>query len=114
MADEPLTLVQAAFMEAVRPTPAGRPPRMPAPVVPDALAAHGCLHAAVVVYRGRKVWFPCRSHEGGRHNFAAHWPACPAPFCRLAYSHHEAGTMHDIPAGTVEYHDTTGKEADGG
>ncbi len=100
MADEPLTLVQAAFLEAVRPTPAGRTPRRP----------HDCLRAAVVVWRGRRVWYPCRSHDGGVHHYAACWPACPAPFCRLPYSHYEAGTMHDIPAGTVEYHDAIGAD----
>jgi len=121
MADEPLTLLQAAFMEAVRPSARGRAdslahPGATAPALPVAepLEAHGCLHAAVVVYRGRRTWYPCRSHEGDRHNFAAHWPACPAPFCRLPYSHYEAGTMHDIPSGTVEYHDEIGKEADHG
>lgn len=108
MADKPLTLVQAAFLEAVRPTPAGRPPRLPAP---DLLAAHDCPRAAVVVDGDRRVWYPCRSHEGGVHRFAAHWPACPAPFCRLPYSHHLEGTMHDIPGGAVEYHDAIGKEA---
>lgn len=105
MADEPLTPLQAAFLEAVRPTPAGRPPRLPAQ---DPLAAHSCLHAAVVVDGDRKAWYPCRSHEGGKHNFAAHWPACPAPWCRLPYSHYKAGTMHDIPSGTAEYHDAIG------
>jgi hypothetical protein len=110
MADKPLTLVQAAFLEAVKPTPGGRRPRMPAPVAPDPLAAHGCLHAAVVVSGNRRVWFPCRSHEGGRHNYAAHWPKCPAPFCRLPYSHYLKGTMHDIPSGTVEYHDAIGAD----
>lgn len=110
MAEERLTLLQAAFLEAVRPTPAGRPPRRPAP---DPPAAHGCLHAAVVIDGDRRVWFPCRSHEGGVHNFAAHWPKCPAPFCRLPYSHYEAGTMHDIPGGKAEYHDAIGKENHG-
>jgi hypothetical protein len=101
VADEPLTLLQAAFLEAVRPTPAGRPPRLPAP-------DHDCLRAAVVAYQDRRTWFPCRSHDGGVHHYAAHWPACPAPFCKLPYSHYEAGTMHDIPCGTVEYHDAIG------
>ncbi len=92
MAEQPLTLLQAAVLEAVRPTPAGRPPR----------AAHECLHAAVVVTpKGERVWYPCRSHEGGKHHFAAHWPACPAPWCRLPYSHYLEGTMHEIPPGTV-------------
>jgi hypothetical protein len=97
VADKPLTLVQAAFLEAVRPTPAGRPPRLPAP--------DPCLRAAVVVDGDRKVWYPCRSHEGGAHHFAAHWPACPAPFCRLPP---EEGHLHDIPSGVVEYHDAIG------
>jgi len=101
---KPLTPLQAALLEAVRPTPAGRPPReASAPV-----AAHECLHAAVVVWRGRKVWFPCRSHDGGVHHFAATWPPCPAPWCRLPYSHYLEGTMHDIPSGTVEIHDAIG------
>jgi hypothetical protein len=104
MADKPLTLVQAAFLEAVRPTPSGKPPRRP----------HDCLRAAVVVDGDRKVWYPCRSHEGDVHHYAAHWPACPAPFCRLPYSHYPEGTMHDIPPGKVEYHDAIGKEADRG
>jgi hypothetical protein len=106
VADEPLTVLQAALLEAVRPTPAGRPPRRHAP---DPLAAHGCLHAAVLVTpRGERIWYPCRSHDGGVHHFAAHWPACPAPWCRLPAAHAAEGTMHDIPPGTVEYHDETG------
>lgn len=76
------------------------------------LEAHGCLHAAVVVDGDRRVWYPCRSHEGGVHHFAAHWPACPAPWCRLSYSHFQAGTMHDIPGGFVEYHDAIGVDRD--
>lgn len=71
---------------------------------PDPLTAHGCLHAAVVADGDRRVWYPCRSHEGGVHRFAAHWPPCPAPWCRLPAAHAEAGTMHDVPGGTVEYH----------
>jgi hypothetical protein len=93
VADEPLTTLQAAFMEVVRPTPAGRAPR----------AAHVCLRAAVVVDGDRRVWYPCRSHADGKHHFAAHWPPCPAPWCRLPTGHRE---LHDIPSGTVEYHDT--------
>ena len=115
MADEPLTLVQAAFLEAVRPSARGRAdslahPGVTVPSLPLAglLDAHGCLHAAVVVSGNRRVWFPCRSHDGGRHNYAACWPKCPAPFCRLPYSHYLKGTMHDIPSGTAEYHDATG------
>ena len=91
MAEQPLTLLQAAFMEVVRPTPAGRTPR----------TAHACLHAAVVVDGDRRVWYPCRSHEDGKHHFAARWPACPAPWCRLPASHATEGTMHDIPGGTA-------------
>lgn len=68
----------------------------------DPLAGHGCLHAAVVVTPGgERVWYPCRSDEGGKHHFAAHWPACPAPWCRLPYSHYLDGTMHEIPPGTA-------------
>lgn len=110
-----LTLLQQAIMEAVRPTPAGRrasfahpgvsAPAAPVEGTPD---DHDCLHAAVVVDGDRRVWFPCRSHEGGFHHYAAHWPKCVAPWCRLPYSHYLEGTMHDIPSGTVEYHDTIG------
>jgi hypothetical protein len=81
-----------------------------APVNADA----PCLHAAVVIGPGgKRTWFPCRSHEGSTperaiHHYAAHWPACPAPWCRLPYSHFLEGTMHDIPSGTVEYHDHAG------
>jgi hypothetical protein len=67
-----------------------------------------CLHAAVVVDGERRVWYPCRSHDGGAHHFTAHWPACPAPWCRLPASHYAHGTMHDIPGGTVEIHDAIG------
>jgi hypothetical protein len=76
--------------------------------------ADGCLHAAVVTdSKGNRVWFPCRSHLGSTpggtvHHFAAWWPACPAPWCRLPRSHYLEGTMHDIPGGTVEYHDAIG------
>jgi hypothetical protein len=44
--------------------------------------------------------YPCRSHKGGKHHFAAHWPACPAPFCRLEPGHRG---LHDVPAGKAEY-----------
>jgi len=77
---------------------------------PGPLAAHGCLHAAVVVWKDRRTWFPCRSHDGGRHHYAAHWPACPAPFCKLPYNHCLEGTMHEIPSGTAEYHDAIGAD----
>lgn len=85
-------------------------PGVTAPELPGAepLEAHACLHAAVVVYGDRRVWFPCRSHDDGKHHFAAHWPACPAPWCRLPYSHYLEGTMHDVPSGTVEVHDAIG------
>lgn len=75
------------------------------------LEAHGCLHAAVVVAPGgERVWYPCRSHDGGVHHFAARWPDCQAPWCRLPASHAAEGTIHDIPFGTVEYHDEIGPE----
>lgn len=48
--------------------------------------------------------YPCRSHEGGQHHFAAHWPACPAPFCRLPPDHRG---LHDVPAGHAEEVDTS-------
>lgn len=54
--------------------------------------ADGCALVAVV---GDDL-YPCRSHEGYDHHFAAHWPACPAPFCKLAPGHRE---LHDIPSG---------------
>lgn len=69
---------------------------------PGALEAHGCLCAAVVVTpSGDRIWYPCRSHKDGMHHFAAHWPKCPAPWCRLPYSHYLEGSMHDIPPGTT-------------
>lgn len=91
-------------------------PGVTAPELPVAepIEAHECLRAAVVVSGERRVWFPCRSHEGGVHHFAAHWPnKCPAPWCRLPYSHYLEGTMHDVPSGVVEIHDAIGA-ADGG
>lgn len=54
--------------------------------------ADGCALVAVV---GDDL-YPCRSHEGYDHHFAAHWPACPAPFCKLPPGHRE---LHDIPFG---------------
>jgi hypothetical protein len=48
--------------------------------------------------------YPCRSHEGGVHHFAAHWPACPAPFCKLPPDHRG---LHDIPPGSAEVVDTS-------
>lgn len=53
-----------------------------------------CTMVAVV---GEDI-FPCRSHGGGRHHFAAYWPACPAPFCLLPPDHRD---LHDIPSGTA-------------
>jgi len=102
VADGPLTPLQAAFLDVVRPLPAGRT-RTPVPV--DLLAEHGCLHAAVVTWEGRRTWYPCRSHEGGVHRFLARLDACPAPWCRLPAGHRE---LHDIPCGTVEIHDAIG------
>lgn len=103
MPDQPLTLLQRAIMEAVRPTARGRlDPPLPG-VGP--LAEHGCLHAAVIVFKGRRTWFPCRSHKGGVHRFLARLDACSAPWCRLPAGHRE---LHDIPSGTVEIHDAIG------
>lgn len=62
-----------------------------------------CPFAAVV---GESV-YPCRSDEGGRHHFAAHWPACPAPFCRLPAQHREG--LHDIPGGRAEVVNTAAR-----
>jgi hypothetical protein len=114
VADKPLTVLQAAFLDVVRPLPAGRT-RTPAPAgarahrrEADPLEEHGCLHAAVIVFKGRRVWYPCRSHKGGVHRFLARLDACPAPWCRLPASHAIEGTMHDIPSGTVEIHDAIG------
>jgi hypothetical protein len=126
--DQPLTPLEEAFLEAVRPSARGRGDVLPAvdvlahpgvtaPQAPGAgpLEAHGCLHAAVVVdSKGNRVWYPCRSHDGDMHNFAAHWPKCPAPWCRLPYSHYLKGTMHDIPGGRAEYHDHIGVVVDRG
>ena len=68
-----------------------------------------CLFAAVVTdSNGNRVWYPCRSDEGGEHHFAAWWPACPAPWCRLPARHALDGTMHLIPGGRVEVHDSIG------
>lgn len=124
MADESLTVLQAALLEAVRPSARGRLD-IAADVELDRLEIgrrrhvklHGprrfedcadpgcreasCLRAAVVVDGGRRVWYPCRSHAGGFHHYAAWWPKCVAPWCRLPYSHYIDGTMHDIPPGTV-------------
>lgn len=44
--------------------------------------------------------YQCRSHEDGVHHFAMHWPACPAPFCKLPPDHRG---LHDIPFGKAEY-----------
>jgi hypothetical protein len=74
--------------------------------VPGPLEAHGCLHAAVITWRGRRTWYPCRSHEGGVHRFPARLDdPCPAPWCRLPAGHRE---LHDIPAGRAEIHDAIG------
>ena len=61
-----------------------------------ALAAARCTCVAVVTGGHR---YPCRSHEGGKHHFAAYWPACPAPFCRLEPGH--CG-LHDISSGEAK------------
>ncbi len=75
-------------------------------VTADPLTAHGCLHAAVIVWEGRRTWYPCRSHEGGVHRFLARLDACPAPWCRLPAG--DGHGLHDIPSGTVEIHDAIG------
>jgi hypothetical protein len=41
--------------------------------------------------------YSCQEHKGGKHVFAAHWPKCPAPWCRLPPGHR---SLHDVPAGT--------------
>jgi hypothetical protein len=46
--------------------------------------------------------YQCRSHEDDVHHFAVHWPACPAPWCRLKPGHR---TLHDIPSGKPEFKD---------
>lgn len=49
--------------------------------------------------------FPCTgNHDDGFHHFS-YCPSspCPAPFCKLPYSHYTAGTMHDIPFGKPDY-----------
>ena len=73
------------------------------------LEAHGCLHAAVIVDGGNRIWYPCRSHDGGFHHFTAWWPACEATWCRLPP---EPRHFHVIPSGTIEYHDAIGLEDD--
>lgn len=49
--------------------------------------------------------YPCTgNHDDGFHHFRADLPEpCPAPFCKLPYSHYVAGTMHDIPFGKPTY-----------
>lgn len=59
-------------------------------------SAAGCAHVAIV----GTTRYLCWSHEGGVHHFAAHWPACPAPFCKLPPDHRG---LHDIPFGKAEY-----------
>jgi hypothetical protein len=114
VADAPLTVLQAAFLDVVRPLPSGRTRTAPAPRnatrhQADPLAEHGCLHAAVVVWEGRRVWYPCRSHEGGVHRFLARLDACPTAWCCLPAGHRE---LHDIPPGRVEIHDAIGVDDD--
>jgi len=76
---------------------AGVPAGTSAPVPP-----HTCNVAAVV---GSDV-FRCRSHEDSAHHFAAHWPMCPAPFCKLPPDHEG---LHDIPAGKAVVVTTEGE-----
>jgi hypothetical protein len=61
-------------------------------VAPAQIAGHTCAKVATV----GKDRYPRRSHEGGVHHFAAHWPACPAPFCKLPPDHR---SLHDVPSG---------------
>jgi len=80
------------------------------PAANSALEAHGCLHAAVITWAGRRTWYPCRSHKGGVHRFLARLDdSCPAPWCRLPAGHLE---LHEIPPGRVEIHDAIGVEDD--
>ena len=59
-------------------------------------AAAACTYVALLA--GER--FPCHSHEGGLHHFAAAIPdPCMAPFCRLPAGHR---TLHDIPSGRAE------------
>jgi hypothetical protein len=46
--------------------------------------------------------YPCRSHKGRVHHFAAHWPACPAGYCKLPPGHRG---LHDIPSGRARIAD---------
>lgn len=59
------------------------------------------MHDCPVVARINGDYFPCQSHEGGipAHHFAAHWPPCEAPFCKLPPGHRE---LHDIPSGRAQ------------
>lgn len=95
MADD-FTPLQQAFLKAVRPEPAG-PPAPPRP--------HDCPFAAIVAGHA----YPCRRHEDGQHRFAAHWPACPAPYCRARPGHRE---LHDIPPGQPEIADRPAADGD--
>jgi hypothetical protein len=61
--------------------------------------SHDCKRIALV----GTDRYRCQAHEDGFHCYAAHWPACPAPFCKLPPGHRG---LHDIPSGDVEYTDT--------
>ena len=65
----------------------------PKPPTPQGISA-----CSLVAFVGENR-YPCRSHDDGKHHFAAHWPACPAPFCRLEAGHRG---LHDVPSGAAE------------
>lgn len=97
MPEEKLTPLQEAFLAAVR----GEAPDSPAQ------RPHDCGFTAIV----GGYAYPCHAHKDGQHHFAARWPACPAPFCRLKPDHREP---HDIPAGHVVLTDRAAAEGDPG
>lgn len=94
MADKP-TILQRAILGAVR----GETQRSPAP------PPHDCEFTAIL----GGLAYPCWNHDDGQHHFAARWPACPAPYCRLAPGHR---TLHDIPPGRPVISDRRAVERD--
>jgi hypothetical protein len=82
-----------------------------AAVAREEAPAHDCAVTAEVGGTG----YQCREHrdDAGHayHVFAAHWPACPAPWCRLEPGHRD---LHDIPFGTPEIITPFQKEASSG
>ena len=70
----------------------------------DAELAAYAPHSCDVTAELGGTTYTCREHtetNGGSvtHHFAARWPACPAPWCRLEPGHRE---LHDIPGGIPE------------